>query len=298
MMEQWTALMRLMAEWPSFLIASCAALGALVGSFINVVALRLPRILERDWKREARAILDLPEPTEETDSDLGLAAPRSHCPACSAPVRAWQNVPILSWILLRGRCSQCSAPISIQYPLVELASAAAAGVCAMQLGVSASLVSGLLVTWFLLPMILIDLRTQLLPDSLTLPLLWAGLIFNLLGWGFVDLNSAVLGAVFGYGSFWLIFQIFRLLTGKEGMGFGDFKLLAALGAWLGWQALPLIILLSSVVGALVGVALMVSGRLNRETPMPFGPYLAVAGWIAMLWGPQITAAYLGSFSGN
>ena len=298
MMDQWAALLRLMAERPTLLIASCAILGALIGSFINVVSMRLPRIMERDWKREARAILDLPAPADEADSDLGLAAPRSRCNHCGAQVQAWQNIPVVSWLLLRGRCAQCSAPISIQYPLVEMISAITAGVCASQLGVNTALVSALLITWFLLPMIIIDLRTQLLPDSLTLPLLWAGLIFNLLGWGFVDLESAVLGAVFGYGSFWLIFQIFRLLTGKEGMGFGDFKLLAALGAWLGWQALPLIILLSSVVGALIGGALMVSGRLNRETPMPFGPYLAVAGWIAMLWGPQITAAYLGSFSGS
>lgn len=298
MMDQLTALLRLMAEWPSVLIVSCATLGALIGSFINVVAVRLPRIMERDWKREARAILELPAPTEEADAELGLAAPRSHCTHCGAQVRAWHNIPIISWLLLRGSCAQCRAPISIQYPLVELVSAITAGICAVQLGAGAPLVSALLITWFLLPMILIDLRTQLLPDNLTLPLLWAGLSFNLLGWGFVDLESAVLGAVFGYGSFWLIFQVFRLLTGKEGMGFGDFKLLAALGAWLGWQALPLIILLSSVVGALVGGALMVSGRLNRETPMPFGPYLAVAGWIAMLWGPQITAAYLGSFNGG
>lgn len=298
MLDDWTALLRLMAEWPALLIASCAVLGALVGSFINVVSLRLPRIMERDWKREARAILDLPAPADEADGNLGLATPRSHCTSCGAQVQAWQNIPVFSWLFLRGRCAECSASVSIQYPLVELISAAAAGVCAMQLGVSTALVSALLVTWFLLPMIVIDLRTQLLPDSLTLPLLWAGLSFNLIGWGFVDLDSAVLGAVFGYGSFWLIFQIFRLLTGKEGMGFGDFKLLAALGAWLGWQAMPLIILLSSVVGALIGVALMVSGRLNRESPMPFGPYLAVAGWIAMLWGPQVTAAYLGSFSGH
>ena len=298
MLDEWAALMRLMAELPSLLITSCAVFGALVGSFINVVSLRLPRIMERDWKREARAILNLPAPADEPDAQLGLATPRSHCSNCGTQVQAWQNIPVVSWLLLRGRCAQCSAPISIQYPLVEMISAITAGVCAWQLGVNTALVSALLITWFLLPMIIIDLRTQLLPDSLTLPLLWAGLIFNLLGWGFVDLESAVLGAVFGYGSFWLIFQIFRLLTGKEGMGFGDFKLLAALGAWLGWQALPLIILLSSVVGALIGGALMVSGRLNRETPMPFGPYLAVAGWIAMLWGPQITAAYLGSFSGS
>ena len=298
MLDDWTALLRLMAEWPSLVITSCAVLGALIGSFINVVALRLPRIMERDWKREARAILDLPAQADEPDAELGLATPRSHCTNCGTQVRAWQNIPVISWLLLRGSCAKCKTPISVQYPLVELASGIMAGVCAWQIGASVQLVGALLVTWFLLPMIVIDLRTQLLPDSLTLPLLWAGLSFNLLGWGFVDLESAVLGAVFGYGSFWLIFQIFRLLTGKEGMGFGDFKLLAALGAWLGWQALPLIILLSSVVGALVGVALMVSGRLNRETPMPFGPYLAVAGWIAMLWGPQITAAYLGSFNGG
>lgn len=281
-----------------WLIICCGLLGLLAGSFLNVVSLRLPRMLERDWKREARAILDLPAPADEADADLSLASPRSHCPQCKATVRAWQNVPVVSWLMLRGRCANCDQAIPIQYPLLELASAAAAAVCAVQLGVSASLVGALLVTWMLLPMIVIDLRTQLLPDNLTLPLLWLGLVFNLAGWGFADLESAVLGAVFGYGSFWLIFQIFRLVTGKEGMGFGDFKLLAALGAWLGWQSLPLIILLSSVVGAVVGVGLMVSGRLNRETPMPFGPYLAVAGWIAMLWGPQITNAYLGSFSGG
>lgn len=279
-------------------VFACAVFGLFIGSFVNVVALRLPRIMERDWKREARLVLDLPPEAREKDDGLSLSSPRSTCPHCGTSIKPWHNIPVLGWIFLKGQCAQCKAAISIQYPLVELVSGLVTGVCAWNLGASMGLLSALLVTWMLLPMIIIDLRTQLLPDSLTLPLLWAGLIFNLLGWGFVDLESAVLGAVFGYGSFWLIFQIFRLLTGKEGMGFGDFKLLAALGAWLGWQALPLIILLSSVVGALIGGALMVSGRLNRETPMPFGPYLAVAGWIAMLWGPQITAAYLGSFSGN
>lgn len=281
---------------PALTIALTCTLGLFIGSFINVVALRLPRMMERYWKREARQILDLPEEADERDAGLTLSSPRSTCPHCGTAIKPWHNIPVLGWLFLKGQCAQCGAAISVQYPIVELVSGLAAGVCAWKLGASMELLSALLVTWMLLPMILIDLRTQLLPDNLTLPLLWLGLAANLLGWGFTDLNSAVLGAIFGYGSFWLIFQIFRLLTGKEGMGFGDFKLLAALGAWLGWQALPLIVLLSSVVGAAVGITLMVSGKLNRETPMPFGPYLAVAGWIAMLWGTQITAAYLGSVS--
>lgn len=281
---------------PALTIVLSSTLGLFIGSFINVVALRLPRMMERDWKREARQVLDLPEEAAEKDAGLTLSSPRSTCPHCGTAIKPWHNIPVLGWLFLKGQCAQCGAAISLQYPIAELVSGLAAGVCAWKLGASMELLSALLVTWMLLPMILIDLRTQLLPDSLTLPLLWLGLAANMLGWGFTDLNSAVLGAIFGYGSFWLIFQIFRLVTGKEGMGFGDFKLLAALGAWLGWQALPLIVLLSSVVGAAVGITLMVSGKLNRETPMPFGPYLAVAGWIAMLWGTQITAAYLGSVS--
>jgi len=273
---------------PVFLLFAVSLLGLLVGSFLNVVILRLPRMMEIAWKRECREILELPAEPEERFS---LVYPPSRCPGCGAAVRPWQNVPIVSWLLLRGRCSSCRAPISVQYPIVEAVSGLMSGVCAWHFGWGPQLAAALLLTWALIALTVIDLRTMLLPDSITLPLLWLGLALAL--WPvFADLGSAVVGAMAGYLSLWTIYHLFRLATGKEGMGYGDFKLLGALGAWMGWQALPMIVLLSSLVGALVGVGLILARRIGREMPIPFGPYLAAAGWIALIWGDNLQDMYL------
>lgn len=277
-------------ENPGALVFSTAVLGLIVGSFLNVVILRLPRMMELAWKRECREILELPAIETET---LSLMAPPSRCPQCAAPVRAWQNIPVISWLLLRGRCANCSTSISAQYPLVEAFTGLLSAVCAWHFGWSAQLPAALVLTWALVALAVIDLRTQLLPDSITLPLLWLGLAMALFP-VFANLHDALLGAMAGYLSLWCVFHGFRLITGKEGMGYGDFKLFAALGAWLGWQSLPQIILLASVVGAAVGIGLIVLRRQGKEIPIAFGPYLAAAGWIALIWGHDITSAYLGA----
>ncbi|MDD3763184.1 MAG: A24 family peptidase [Nevskiales bacterium] len=272
---------------PPFLVSAVTILSLLVGSFLNVVILRLPRMLERDWQREAREILSLPaEPAEK----FSIVFPASHCPSCSAPIKPWHNIPLLGWLMLRGHCAACKAPISVQYPLVEAASGVMAGLCAWHFGWGPQLAGALALTWTLLALAVIDLRTQLLPDNLTLPLMWLGLGVNLYG-VFVPIETAVIGAMIGYLSLWSIFHLFRLVTGKEGMGYGDFKLLAAIGAWLGWQALPMVILLSSLVGAVVGIGLIAFRRHDRQIPIPFGPYLAAAGWLALLYGDSIKEGY-------
>jgi len=268
----------------------CALLlGLLVGSFLNVVIHRLPIMLDRDWKAQSREILELPPEPEPPRYNLIL--PNSTCPHCSHKIRATENIPILSYLLLKGRCSQCKAPISKRYPLVELASGLLTAFIAYHFGFSHQAGAFMLLTWGLLAMSMIDVDRQLLPDALVLPLLWLGLIVNAFGL-FTDLPSALWGAVCGYLSLWLVFWLFKLVTGKEGMGYGDFKLLAMLGAWGGWQILPLTVLLSSLVGAVLGVIMLKLRNQATSTPIPFGPYLAIAGWIALLWGGQITASYL------
>ena len=275
---------------PTFLLFSTTLLGLIVGSFLNVVILRLPRMMDLAWKRECREILELPAVELER---LSLTFPASRCNGCGAPIRAWQNIPVISWVLLRGRCAKCKTAVSVQYPLVEATAGVLAAVCAWRFGWSVQLLPALVLSWSLLTLAMIDLRTQLLPDDICLPLLWLGLALSFVP-VFPSMPDALLGAMAGYMSLWTVFQLFRLITGKEGMGYGDFKLFAALGAWLGWQALPLIILLSSVVGAVVGLGLVLLRRRGKEIPMAFGPYLAAAGWIALIWGPQITSAYLDS----
>ncbi len=280
----------LLAGHPGLLILLTLLLGLLVGSFLNVVSLRLPAMMERDWRIEARAILALPEVDEPR---LSLTSPPSTCPHCQARIRPWHNIPVLGWLWLRGRCADCKAPISAQYPLVELACGLLSAVCAWHFGWGPQLAAALLLTWTLLVLAVIDARTTLLPDSITLPLLWAGLLLALVPvW--VPLQDAVIGAAAGYLSLWAVFWGFKLLTGKEGMGYGDFKLFGALGAWLGWQPLLLIILLSSVVGAVVGIGLILARNRGRDLQLPFGPYLAAAGWIALIWGDAISSAYLRS----
>lgn len=268
----------------------CAALlGLLVGSFLNVVIHRLPKMMELEWQQQARDALSLPQPEQKATYNLVL--PNSQCPHCGHEIRAWENIPVVSYLALRGKCSACKAPISARYPLVELATALLSGFVAWHFGFTWQAGAMLLLTWGLLAMSLIDVDHQLLPDALVLPLLWLGLIVNYFGL-FTSLGDALWGAVFGYLSLWSVYWLFKLLTGKEGMGYGDFKLLAMLGAWGGWQVLPLTILFSSLVGAVLGVILLRLRNAETSTPIPFGPYLAIAGWIALLWGDQITTTYL------
>jgi len=268
----------------------CAlVLGLLVGSFLNVVIYRLPIMMQREWQCQAREFLELP--AEAEGAVFNLLLPHSRCPHCDHRIRAWENIPLLSWLALRGKCSACKAPISSRYPLVELACGLLSGYVAWHFGFTWQAGAMLLLTWGLLAMSMIDVDHQLLPDSLVLPLLWLGLIVNSFGL-FASLPDALWGAVAGYLSLWSVYWLFKLVTGKEGMGYGDFKLLAMLGAWGGWQVLPLTILLSSVVGAVLGTIMLRMRKAESGTPIPFGPYLAIAGWVALLWGEQITASYL------
>ena len=271
------------------LAAVAGLLGLCVGSFLNVVIHRLPKMMEQDWHAQCA---DLRGETPSTATALTLARPRSRCPACGHQITALENIPIISYLLLRGRCSSCGTSISLRYPVVEAVTGLLSAYAVWHFGPTLQGAGALLLIWALIALTGIDFDTQLLPDSITLPLLWLGLAFNLAG-TYVDLFSAVIGAMVGYLTLWSVFWLFKLATGKEGMGFGDFKLLAALGAWLGWQMLPAIILLSSIVGAVVGISLIVATRHGRNTPIPFGPYLAAAGIIALFWGPQLTRSYLG-----
>ncbi len=282
------------------LVVIAVLLGLTVGSFLNVVIHRLPRMMQAEWREQAAGIAqeaglrDCAAKLRPSSQRYNLLVPPSNCPNCGHRIGALENVPVLSYLWLRGRCSACASPISPRYPLVEGISGLLAGYVAWRYGPSLATAGGLLFVWALIALTVIDIDTQLLPDDITFPLLWAGLLFGI-GAAFVTLPEAVIGAATGYLSLWAVYWIFRFATGKEGMGFGDFKLLGAIGAWLGWKMLPLVILLSSVVGAAVGIALIALGRQGRSTPIPFGPYLAVAGLIAMLWGPQINRAYLQLF---
>lgn len=280
---------------PWLLYSTAAFLGLCVGSFLNVVAYRLPVMMEREWKQECHEFLELDAPEFDAHTaTLGLSRPRSACPHCGHMITALENIPLLSWLFLGGKCSSCKQAISIRYPVVEAVTGVLTVLVAMQFGFSLQALAAMVFTWCLVALTLIDFDRQLLPDSITLPLLWLGLLLSL--WNvFVDVETSLVGAIAGYLILWGVFQLFRLVTGKEGMGHGDFKLLAALGAWCGWSLLPLIILLSSVVGAVVGIALMLFAGHERRQPIPFGPYLATAGWIALMWGNDINAAYLGAF---
>ena len=277
-----------------WLIASAAypwlalVLGLCVGSFLNVVIHRLPLMMEREWTAQCAELRGEVAPDH---APLNLSQPRSRCPACGHAIRALQNIPLLSFLWLRGRCAACSARISWRYPLVELFCGLATAYCALHFGFSFAAAAAMLFVWLMIAATGIDFDTQLLPDSITLPLLWLGLLVSLIG-GPVDLRSAVIGAMAGYLFLWSVYWMFRLVTGKEGMGYGDFKLLAAIGAWTGWQMLPLVVLLSSAIGAVVGISLIVFHKHGREVPIPFGPYLAGAGLIALFWGPALTQRYL------
>ncbi len=287
----------LFAHTPWLFVATVFTVSLLVGSFLNVVIHRLPIMMEREWRAHCAEISALPAidlPTGRFD----LMVPRSRCPSCGSMITALQNIPVISYLVLGGKCANCKAPISKRYPIVESMTALLTAVVAWRFGFGWEAAVAIVLTWSLIAISVIDIDRQLILDSISLPLLWLGLTLSLFHPVdgaerlFIDPQSSIIGALAGYLSLWSIYHLFRLVTGKEGMGYGDFKLLAALGAWLGWQMLPLIILLSAVVGAAVGLAMIVFVGHNRNVPIPFGPYLAAAGWIALLYGPQIVGSYL------
>jgi leader peptidase (prepilin peptidase) / N-methyltransferase len=271
------------------LMLLCGLIGLAVGSFLNVVIHRLPVMMEREWAAQCAELRGEPAPVTDR---FDLSRPRSRCPGCGHGITAAENIPLLSWLVLKGRCSACARPIGMRYPLVELLTGLLSAACAWQFGATLLLAGSLVFVWALIALTFIDLDTQLLPDSITLPLVWAGLLLNLVG-GFTDITSAVTGAMAGYLVLWSVYWAFRLITGKEGMGYGDFKLLAAIGAFLGWQMLPIVILLSSLVGAIAGIAMIALRAHGRDVPIPFGPYLAAAGLLALFFGDTINTAYLG-----
>lgn len=282
------SLVLFLTSYPSALLVVALLLGLVVGSFLNVVIHRVPIMLERTWRRQCEELAGKPPQADET---YNLLLPRSQCPACGHHITALENIPLVSFAFLRGKCAGCGKRISWRYPVIEFVTGMLSAVVAWHFGFTLLTAGALLLTWSLIALAVIDYDHQLLPDNVTLPLIWLGLVFNLNG-VYVPITSAVIGAIAGYTSLWLVYQLFKLVTGKEGMGYGDFKLFAALGAWLGWQQLPLIILLSSFVGAIVGLGgILLLGR-ERSRPIPFGPFLCVAGWIALLWGDTITRAYL------
>jgi leader peptidase (prepilin peptidase) / N-methyltransferase len=296
----------LLAASPPMFIGTCLVLGLVAGSFLNVVVHRLPVMLERQWREECAQYAAGAAPAAADATELperyNLIVPRSACPACNAPITALQNIPVISWLVLRGRCASCGQPIPVRYPLVEALTGILSAAAAWQFGFGFPALAALILTWFLIALAFIDVDRQLLPDSLTLPLLWIGLILSL--WGSqagpvpVDLRSSVIGAAAGYLSLWSVYHLFRLLTGKEGMGYGDFKLFAALGAWLGWQMLLPVLLIAAVVGALVGIALLAVRGQDRGTPIAFGPFLAAAGWVVLMFGHPLVERYLGLFTAH
>lgn len=273
---------------PPYLAALCLILGLIIGSFLNVVIHRLPIMMQREWDAQCAELRGEELPQHER---YNLAVPRSRCPKCSHAISAFENIPVFSWLFLRGRCRGCQAPISLRYPLIEALCGLLSAYAGWHFGYTLAGLGALLFVWAMIALTFIDFDTQLLPDDITLPLLWLGLLFNL-GGHYTDLKSAVIGAMAGYLALWSVYWGFKLVTGKEGMGYGDFKLLAAIGAWFGWQMLPMTILLSSVVGAIIGIALILFARHGRNTPIPFGPYLATAGIIALFWGKPLAALIL------
>ena len=287
----------LMTNSPAYFYTIVVVFSLLIGSFLNVVIYRLPKMLEQGWKSECREFLadELAKPIQVDESPITLSTPSSSCPKCQHKIRFYENIPVISWVFLKGKCSQCKAKISLRYPMVELATAILSVVIAAHYGVTFTTLMLLVLTWGLICLTLIDVDHMLLPDQITLPLLWLGLLVNING-AIVPLQDAVVGAVAGYMSLFSIFWLFKLITGKDGMGHGDFKLVALFGAWIGWQLLPLLILMASAVGAVIGISLMVFKNHQREQAIPFGPYLAVAGWITLLWGNGIWTWYLSTLT--
>jgi leader peptidase (prepilin peptidase)/N-methyltransferase len=282
------AIVEILQASPALFITVITILGLLIGSFLNVVIYRLPAMMQREWQQQCD---ELNGKELKPIDDFTLSRPRSRCPKCQHEITSLENIPVLSYLALGGKCSQCKTAISARYPLIETFTGLLSGLVAWQFGFDWSCLGALLLTWSLIALSFIDIDHQLLPDSITLPLMWLGIIFSFFA-VYTDLHSSVIGAIAGYLSLWLVYQGFKLVTGKEGMGYGDFKLLAALGAWLGWALLPTIVLLSSLVGAIIGISLIVFRKHQRDIPIPFGPYLAAAGWIALMWGQQINVLYI------
>lgn len=288
MWESLKPISELLQQEPSFFITVSALFGLAVGSFLNVVIHRLPKMMEQEWYAQCQALQGNETPPT---SHYSLAKPRSACPACGHQITALENIPVISYLFLKGQCSACKTNISLRYPLVELLTGALIGLVSWKFGYTSTTLFAWMFSFALIALTFIDADTQLLPDDITLPLLWLGLIFNL-NTGFTDLHSAVIGAIAGYLILWSIYWLFKLATGKEGMGYGDFKLLAAIGAWFGWQLLPAVILSSSISGAVIGIGLILFAKKGRQTPMPFGPFLAVAGIAALFFGTQLSQLYL------
>jgi len=300
-------LIEALAASPAFFIASCALLGLILGSFLNVVIYRLPIMLEREWREQCAELASGvptagPTASSSAAERFNLIVPRSACPACKAPITALQNIPIVSYVLLGGRCAACRAAISVRYPLLEALTGLLSALVGWRMGFGWPALSALVFTWILIALTFIDLDHQLLPDKITVPLLWLGILLSLwherwLGGSMpVDVRSSIIGAAAGYLSLWSVYHLFRLLTGKEGMGYGDFKLFAAIGAWLGWQMLLPTILVAAASGAIVGITVIVAKRQGRETPIPFGPFLAGAAWLMLMFGHELVAGYLGLFA--
>ncbi|MER0216891.1 MAG: prepilin peptidase [Nitrosomonas sp.] len=279
----------ILQDSPVFFVSCTTILGLMIGSFLNVVIYRLPEMMKRNWLQQCA---ELQGEAVQTLPGFNFLTPRSTCIHCGHKITAWENIPVISYLFLRGRCSQCHARISPRYPMVEAVTAIISGFVAWHFGYGFVALAALIFVWSLIALAAIDLDTQLLPDDITLPLLWIGLLVNI-NHGFTDIQSAVIGAIAGYLSLWSIYWCFKLITGKEGMGYGDFKLLAAIGAWLGWSKLPLVILSSSLVGALVGMGLILAAKLNKNIPIPFGPYLVGGAFIALFWGEQLIHTYIG-----
>lgn len=275
---------------PVLLTALVLIIGLLIGSFLNVVIYRLPIMMERGWKKECTEYLAL-ENSEESNETFNLLVPLSRCPHCNTPIKPYQNIPVISYLLLQGKCSECKSHISLRYPLIEAFSGITSAIVAWHFGYSIEMLFALFLTWSLIALSFIDIDHQLLPDSINLPMLWLGLFLSLFSI-YTDTHSSIIGAIAGYLSLWTVYHLFKLVTGKEGMGYGDFKLLALFGAWLGWQYIPLIVLLSSLVGAIIGVSMIILVKRDHNIPIPFGPYLAAAGWLALIWGDQINGLYL------
>lgn len=296
------SVIELLANTPTMFVGTCLVLGLAVGSFLNVVIYRLPVMLDRQWREQCAEFGAAPAAATPAaaQAPFNLVVPRSACPTCKAPITALENIPVISWLALRGRCAHCGTRISLRYPLVEALTGILSAWVAIRFGFGLPALAALTLTWFLIALACIDIDHQLLPDSLTLPLLWLGLTLSL--WGPqgaaavpVDVRSSLIGAAAGYVSLWSVYHLFRLLTGKEGMGYGDFKLFAALGAWLGWQMLLPVILIAAVVGAVVGLVLLGMRAHSRATPIAFGPFLAAAGWLVLMFGHEIVGRYLGLF---
>ena len=291
-------MIELLSESAPVFIAVIFAFTLVIGSFLNVVIHRLPIMMERDWREQAAELIDTPPEQELPEGHFDLATPRSRCPSCGSLITALQNIPVISYIFLKGRCANCKARISIRYPVVELMTALLAATCAWHFGPGWEALMAIALTITLVAIAVIDADTQLIPDSIVLPLMWLGLAMSLFhpmtgaSTLFINPSAAIVGAMAGYLALWSVFWLFKLITGKDGMGYGDFKLLAALGAWLGWQQLPIIIMLSAAVGAVINITMIVSRGKDRSIPIPFGPYLAAAGWITMLWGETIKNTYI------